>query len=181
LLSNVAEDRLELILASKRLQIKPISADDSENVLKVYRNSADFVLRISGHSPDEINRAFVENEAREAREHGARYCGISLLKSGDLVGITTFEPNNHDGDRRAAWIALLLISESFQNDGYGVETYRTLEQFIFSDAEVDRIELSVLPGNHKAQGFWESMGYRVIEPIPIPPSVIKMRKIRPQN
>jgi RimJ/RimL family protein N-acetyltransferase len=172
------EKGLGPILQSKRLVIKPLLLDDYGNAGNAYRNSADFIVRINGHAPDEINEAFVEDEAREAEEHAAQYCGIFLLKGGKLVGIATFEPGNHGGDKRTAWIALLLISELFQEKGYGAETYKTLEHYIFSEPEVDRIELGVLPGNDKGKGFWEAMGYRVVEPGLTPSSVIKMRKTR---
>jgi hypothetical protein len=169
------------VLRSKRLEIKPLAPSEYKNAVTVYRNSPGFMVVVSGHAPEAINLAMVEAEAREASEHGALYCGVFLRNSMELIGITTFERSHHEGKRGTAWIALLMISEPFQHDGYGAETYKIIERFILADPLVGHIELGVLVTNNQGREFWQTLGFLdfAAPDSHVLPSVIRMRKTRP--
>jgi RimJ/RimL family protein N-acetyltransferase len=164
-------------LHTPRLEIRPLVASEYLAAVKIYRQTPGFVVEIEGHAPESINLAMVEQEAREAAEHGALCCGV-FLRGGELIGIATFEKNNHADKQDTAWIALLMIAEAFQKHGYGAEAYKALEGSIFADPAVHVIGLGVLPNNKAGSEFWRRMGYLDIEPADAAADIHRMRKTR---
>ncbi len=147
-------------MPAPRLKMRDITPQDYPAALLVYRQAPDFMVRLSGYAPEALNLALVEQEAAEARAHGARYAGLFLRARETLIGLAVFEPSGYKGERTTAWVALLLLAEPYQRQGYGAEACRLLEETAFADAGVRRIRLGVLVNNEGALHFWRRMGYR---------------------
>ena len=58
-----------------------------------------------------------------------------------------------------AWIALLIILQAYQRQGYGTEAAALLEAHLFAQPGVTRIGLGVLVVNTPALAFWEGRGF----------------------
>jgi RimJ/RimL family protein N-acetyltransferase len=102
----------------------------------------------------------VEEDAAQAANHGATFAGLFLRNSGTMIGVTDCVPSGHKGRPSQAWIALLMIAEPYQRQGYGTEAYRLIEDTLFADPGVQTISLGVLVNNGPALGFWAAMGYQ---------------------
>ena len=78
-------------------------------------------------------------------------------RSGMLLGVaeTALVPPPH-----GAWIALLIIQQAFQRQGYGTEAAELLEKHLFAQTGVTRIGLGVLVVNTPALAFWEKRGFQ---------------------
>jgi RimJ/RimL family protein N-acetyltransferase len=148
------------VIHSERLFIRDLTPPDYAAALLVYRKATDFMERLSGYAPEALNLALVEQEAAEAREHGARYAGIFRRTDSALLGLAIVQPHGYKGDKASAWIALLLLGEPHQRQGYGRDAYRLLEKEIFADPAVRRIKLGVLIHNEGALHFWHRVGFR---------------------
>jgi len=82
-----------------------------------------------------------------------------------MIGVADYVPSGYGDQPNRAWIALLLIAEPYQRQGYGTEAYRLIEEAVFSDPDVRTLGLGVLVNNGPALGFWRAMGYeRVAAP-----------------
>ena len=77
-----------------------------------------------------------------------------------MVGVAIYELSGYQGDPACAWIALLMIAEPFQRQGYGAEACRIIENEILGNLRVQTIKLGVLANNQAALAFWNEMGYR---------------------
>jgi SAM-dependent methyltransferase len=76
---------------------------------------------------------------------------------GTLIGVaeTALIPPPH-----GAWIALLIIRQEAQRQGYGSAVAALLEAHLFAQLEVTRIGMGVLTANAPALAFWEKRGYQ---------------------
>ncbi len=147
-------------MRSARLEMRDLTPQDYPAALLVYRQAPDFMVCLSGCAPEALTLALVAQEAAEAGAHGARYAGLFRRTDETLIGLAVFEPCGYRGERATAWIALLLLAEPYQRQGYGTEAARLLEEAIFADAKVRRIRLGVLVNNQGALRFWRRVGYR---------------------
>jgi RimJ/RimL family protein N-acetyltransferase len=146
-------------MKKNRLYISPVESGDLPEVAEVYRHSPGYLVDVSGEAPESIGPELVARESAEAREHGALFFGIRLERSNKVIGVATCKPSGYQGDFACAWIALLMIAEPFQRQGYGEEAYRLIEELVFSNRAILTIKLGVLPNNPIALAFWHRMGY----------------------
>ena len=147
-------------MESRRLVIAPITPQDYPEAAEVYRHSRRFLVEISGEKAEGLGPGLLEREVAEAGAHGALFNSIRLKNNGRMVGIVVYEPSGHDGQPSQAWLAVLMIAEPLQRQGYGVEAYKSIEDAIFENPEVRSIRLGVLENNPSAFRFWSRMGYR---------------------
>jgi len=144
---------------SSRLEMRVLSARDYPAVVEVYRQTPRFVVELNGRPAESIGLEMVEEDAAQAAHHGAQFVGLFLRATGALIGAADFVPGGYKGRPSQAWIALLLIAEPYQRQGYGAEAYGLIEQAIFADPDVQTIGLGVLVNNGPAIAFWQRMGF----------------------
>ena len=143
----------------RRLEMRPLGARDYVAAVQVYRQTPRFIVELNGRSPDSIGLEMVEEDAAQAANHGATFAGLFLRESGQMIGVADYVPSGYGGQPNRAWIALLLIAEPYQRQGYGTEAYRLIEETVFADPDVQTLGLGVLVNNGPALGFWRAMGY----------------------
>ena len=146
--------------AGQRLEMRALGARDYPAVVEIYRQTPRFIVELNGRSPDSIGLEMVEEDAAQAANHGATFVGLFLRESGQMIGVADYVPSGYGGQPNRAWIALLLIAELYQRQGYGTEAYRLIEDAVFVDPDVQAIGLGVLIVNGPALGFWQAMGYQ---------------------
>ena len=152
-------------LDSDELEITPITPEDYPEAFEVFKNSAHFLVDISGEPRNNLNPGRVTQEAANALQHRAVFAGIRLKKTRRIAGLAVYEPSNHEGRSQLAWIALLMISEPYQLRGYGRSACRLIEQAIFADPDIQSIRMGVLANNTGALKFWHKMGYLKLKEI----------------
>jgi len=145
--------------ARERLEMRALKARDYPKVVEVYRQTPHFIVELNGRPADSIGLEMVEEDAAQAANHGATFAGFFLRESDQMIGVADYVPSGYAGQPNRAWIALLLIAEPYQRQGYGMEAYRLIEEAIFADPDVETLGLGVLVNNGPALGFWQAMGY----------------------
>jgi RimJ/RimL family protein N-acetyltransferase len=139
--------------------MRRLGADDYPAAVEVYRQSPRFIVELNSRPAESIELAMVEEDAAQAANHGALFVGLFLRASGQMIGVADFVPSGYRGRPSFAWLALLMIAEPYQRQGYGAEAYELIERAIFADPDVQTIGLGVLINNGPAIAFWQRMGF----------------------
>jgi RimJ/RimL family protein N-acetyltransferase len=143
-----------------RLEMQSLSADDYPAVVELYRQSPRFLVELNGRPADSIGLEMVQEDAAQAANHGAQFVGSFLRAGGALIGVADYVPGGYRSRPSLAWIALLMIAEPYQRQGYGTEAYRLIEDDLLANPDVQTIGLGVLINNGPGIAFWQRMGYR---------------------
>ncbi len=143
-----------------RLEMRPLGAHDYPAAVEIYRQTPRYLVELNGRPAESIGLEMVEEDAAQAANHGAQFVGLFLRPVGEMIGVADFVPSGYKGRPSQAWIALLMIAEPYQRQGYGTEAYRLIEASILADPDVQTIGLGALIINGPALGFWQAMGYQ---------------------
>lgn len=143
-----------------RLEMRPLGARDYPDAVEIYRHTTRFIVELNGRPAESIGLEMVEEDAAQAANHGAQFVGLFLRPGGEMIGVADFVPSGYKGRPSQAWIALLMIAEPYQRQGYGAEACRLIEDSILADPGVQTIGLGVLITNGPALSFWQAMGYQ---------------------
>ncbi|MCB1133251.1 MAG: GNAT family N-acetyltransferase [Verrucomicrobiae bacterium] len=76
---------------------------------------------------------------------------------GTLIGRIDY--NDLDPIDRSAEVSVMLGATSGRGKGYGTDAFHTLIDHLFSDRQVERVWLSVLPFNQPAINLYEKLGF----------------------
>ncbi len=143
-------------IETARLIIKEVSEADAETLLPVYLNSADY---LDTQTPDEPSIEMVRSDLALAAANNSVTCGIFRRDTGQPIGVISFVPHSFRRQRDYAWLSSLMIQQNDRLEGYGTETYRVVEDFIFSDPEVKHIGTLLIPQFDASLRFAEKMGF----------------------
>ena len=139
------------------LNIYPVTQNDREEILEVYKQCEDF-LALGPVATASVEMVLADLEI--SRDIGGRFCGIHA-PDGKMIGVIDYVPNNYRGENGAAYLSLLMISLPYRNLGIGVVVVRAVEDEIKKDESVTVIWAGVQVNNPKAIRFWQRMGYRI--------------------
>jgi ribosomal protein S18 acetylase RimI-like enzyme len=140
------------------LEIRPVTSDNLEAVLEVYRQSEDF-LALGPVATASME--MVRKDLELSKSIGATFCGIHTA-DGTMIGVLDYVPSHYEGNPQAAYLSLLMIAESWRNQGIGDAVVSAFEDEIKKDASVTVILAGVQVNNPKAIRFWQRHGYRVV-------------------
>ena len=143
-----------------RLEMRALGARDYAAAVEIYRHTTRFVVELNGRPAESIGLEMVEEDAAQAAQHGAQFVGLFLHPGGEMIGVADFVPSGYKGRPSQAWIALMMIAEPYQRQGYGAEACRLIEDSILADPDVQTIGLGALIVNGPALAFWQAMGYQ---------------------
>lgn len=145
---------------NQKLELRALGADDYPDVGQVYRQSPRFLVELNGRPAESVGLEMVEEDAAQAANHGAQLVGFFLRESGEMIGVADFVPSGYRSRPSLAWIALLMIAEPYQRQGYATEAYQLIEDALLANPDVQTIGLGVLINNGPGIAFWQRMGYR---------------------
>lgn len=145
-------------IQSHALEIRPIAADELEDVFEVYRQCEDFLSL--GPVPL-ASMEMVVNDIEISRNTGGIFCGI-YTASGKMIGVIDYVPNHYDGDPAKAFLELLMIAGPYRSSGVGRAVVEVVEQEILNNSPVHAILAGVQVNNHQAVKFWLRNGYRIV-------------------
>src|SRR5512135_2475948 len=127
-------------IETQRLIIKPVT--DAETLLPVYLGSADY---LDTQTPDEPSLEMVRSDLAVAAQNNSVTYGIFRRDTAQPIGVISFVAHSFRGQRDYAWLSSLMIQEDDRLAGFGTESYRAVEDRIFSDPEVTRIGTLLIP------------------------------------
>jgi ribosomal protein S18 acetylase RimI-like enzyme len=142
----------------RSLEVRPITQEDLDAILEVYRQSEDFLaLGAVSTASLEMVRADIEI----SRRHVGVFCGI-YRAHGKMVGVLEYVPNNFEGERQTACLSLLMIAAPFRGQGIGEAVVQAIENEIRKDPQMRTIRSGVQVNNPQAIKFWQRLGYRIV-------------------
>jgi ribosomal protein S18 acetylase RimI-like enzyme len=140
------------------LEIHPVTRDDLQAVLEVYRQCEDFLAL----GPVAVaSMQMVLKDIEISRGEGGMYCCIRTA-DGVMIGVVDYIPKNYQGNSRAAYLSLLMLAAPFRNQGIGKIILEAVENEVRKDAQVAEMILGVQVNNPQALRFWLRNGYRVV-------------------
>jgi RimJ/RimL family protein N-acetyltransferase len=143
-------------IETERLIIKEVSDTDSETLVPVYLNSADY---LDTQTEDEPSGEMVRLDLALAAANHSLTCGIFRRDTHEPIGVISFVPHSFRGQRDYAWLAQLMIQETDRLEGYGTEAYQAVEKIIFDDEAVTRIGTLLIPQFDASLHFAEKLGF----------------------
>jgi ribosomal protein S18 acetylase RimI-like enzyme len=155
--------------------IKQIDESYAGQVLEVYKQCEDFLSL--GPVPN-ASMQMVLDDYKLSEDEGGIFCGIFI--GGDMAGIVDFNPSGFEGNPECAYIALLMISKRYRNNGIGTGIVKAVENVIRMNPSVKTIRAGVQVNNPPAIAFWAKMGYEIIsgpEVMPDTTVAYQLRKI----
>jgi ribosomal protein S18 acetylase RimI-like enzyme len=139
------------------LVIRPVTQDELEAVLEVYRQCEDF---LSLGPVATASMQMVLKDLEISQDEGGIFCGIHNA-DGKMIGVVDYVLKNYGGDTHAGYLSLLMIAKSFRKHGIGKTVLDSIENEIRKDAQVTKILLGVQVNNPRALQFWQMNGYRI--------------------
>lgn len=147
------------MIENNNLIIRPIQAEDLEQVLEIYRQCEDFLALgpVPTASPE-----MVQADLRLSEGEGGCYCVILDRSSGKMLGVTDFVLGGWQGSPRAAYLSLLMIAAPYRSKGMGAEIVAMLESLIAQNGQIEAIHAGVQVNNPGGIRFWQRMGYQIV-------------------
>lgn len=158
-----------------RFHIRPITSDELDAVLDVYRQCEDFLAL--GPVPT-ASMAMVLQDIELSQHEGGVFCGI-YTSDGEMIGVVDYVPRGFEGDPHLAHLSLLMIAAPFRQQGVGKAVVEAIEREIKKDTQVTAILSGVQVNNPQAVQFWQRRGYRIVSGPTLMPdqtTVFKLRK-----
>jgi len=149
---------MTIVIQDCSLTVRPITLDELDEVLNVYRQCEDFLAL--GPVPT-ASMEMVVKDIEISKDHGGLFCGI-YTSEGKMIGILDYVPGNFEGDPHASYLSLLMIAAPFRSRGLGHSVVEAIENEIKKDAQIDKILAGVQVNNPQALQFWQRNGYRIV-------------------
>lgn len=142
---------------SGTLAIRPVRADELEQILEVYQQCEDFLALGPVAS---ASMAMVLSDVELSKTLGATFCGIYTAESA-MIGVLDIVASGYQGVREHAYLSLLMIAQSLRSHGIGQLVFEALEAEIRKDPRVSVLLAGVQANNPQAIKFWQRMGFRI--------------------
>jgi ribosomal protein S18 acetylase RimI-like enzyme len=144
-----------MLMRDDYLEIRPAGTENLADLLAVYRECEDFLaLGPVAKASMEMVRADLEM----SKTMGGEFCGI-YLRDGRMAGVLDFVPGNFRGQPDTAYIALLMIRQSFRHRGIGIRVLELVETEVRKDPRITRIRIGTQVNNSAGLQFWQNRGF----------------------
>ncbi len=144
-----------MLMRDDFIEIRPAGEENLADLFAVYKECEDFLaLGPVAKASMEMVRADLEM----SKTMGGRFCGI-YLGDGRMAGVLDFVPENFRDQPDTAYIALLMIRQSFRHRGIGIRVLELVEAEVRKDPRITRIRAGVMVNNPTAIQFWENRGF----------------------
>jgi ribosomal protein S18 acetylase RimI-like enzyme len=151
-------NNMTIIIHDHALEVRPITQDDLDVLLDVYRQCEDF-LALGPVSTASMEMVLKDIEI--SKDEGGIFCGI-YTATGKMIGVIDYVPCNFEGDPHAAFLSLLMIVAPFRKQGIGAAVVEAVENEIRKDTGITAILSGVQVNNPQAIKFWQRHGYRIV-------------------
>jgi ribosomal protein S18 acetylase RimI-like enzyme len=149
---------MAIIIPEHALEIRPVTREDLEAVLDVYRQCEDFLAL--GPVPT-ASMEMVLKDIEISQGEGGIFCGI-YCADGKMIGVLDYVPANYQGEAQSAYLALLMIVADHRGQGLGKAVVEAFDEEIRKNGQVRTILAGVQVNNLQAVQFWQRRGYRIV-------------------
>ena len=149
---------MQILVPAYGIEIHPISQDELDAVLNLYKQSKDFLAL--GPVPT-ASMEMVLKDIELSHSEGGFFCGI-YKADGEMIGVLDYVPRGWEGDASAAFLELLMIAAPHRGHGLGRAVVEAFEDEIRKDPAVRTIFSGVQVNNPGAIRFWQARGYRIV-------------------
>lgn len=139
--------------------LKPVTEKDLDVLLILYRQCEDFLAL--GPEP-QASPEMVLADLAHAREQGGSFCGI-YDPAGTLMGVIEVIPQGFAGNPAHAFISLLMIGQSFRQQGLGSQVVEVIEAELRQNPRIEAVLSAVQVNNPAALRFWQRQGYQIAD------------------
>lgn len=152
----MSNEQLMMRLETGRLVVAAVGDEETEGVLRVYEECADYLAL---QTPEPPSMEMVRSDLRTAARHHGVFAGIARRESHELIGVIGFVPHSFRGQRDYAFVLNLMIGAAHRRQGFGTEAYGAVEELIWRDTEVKRIGALLLPQHEPSYAFAAKLGF----------------------
>ena len=147
-----------MLLQSQAVEIRPITANELDAVLRVYQQCEDFLALGPAAS---ASMEMVVQDIALSRQNGGIFNGI-FTADGEMIGVIDYIPAHYQGDPGAAFLELLMLAAPHRRAGIGRAVVEAVEQEIRKNPQINTIQAGVQVNNPQAVRFWQQRGYRIV-------------------
>ncbi len=150
--------RLDVVLRSERLILRPLRAEDAPAVFATY-SDPEVVRYWSGAPWTDLARAeeYIAGGMRDIADGSAMRLGVELAETGQWVGQVSL--HNFDAQNRRCEIGYALMRDHWGH-GYIAEALDAVLDFGFDKLDLHRVEADVDPRNDASRRAVERMGFK---------------------
>jgi ribosomal protein S18 acetylase RimI-like enzyme len=142
-------------ITSSNFSIRPVTPDEIDAVLAVYKQCEDFLAICPvPHASLEM----VEADMQLSQSQNGVFCGI-FDSSGTMVGVLDVIPRF---DSTMPYLELLMIAAPYRSKGLGASVVHALEKELQRDPAVTAIRAGVQANNLGAVRFWKRLGFQIV-------------------
>ena len=149
---------IKLVVQEPLLEIRPITPEDLNAVLEVYRQCEDFLALCQQPA---ASMQMVLNDIALSKAGRGLFCGI-FTDHGKMIGVIDYIPCGYQGAQDTAYLELLMIADAYRKRGIGKAVVEAVENEIRKNAQVTTIVSGVAVNNPQAIQFWQRNGYRIV-------------------
>jgi ribosomal protein S18 acetylase RimI-like enzyme len=142
-------------ITTDKFSIRPVSSDEIDAILAVYRQCEDFLAL--GPVPT-ASLEMVQADLRLSQSQNGVFCGI-FDPGGTMVGVLDVIPQFESS---SPFLELLMIAAPYRSKGLGAEVVRVMETELRCDPTITAIRAGVQANNPKAIRFWNRMGFKIV-------------------
>lgn len=141
-----------MLFGTQSYYVDCISPTDIYDIMNVYNSNVDFLK--THLDKEQITLAWITDELSSTADMGFKTYKIVQAYSNAVMGVIDIKI-----DPIESYLSLLMLHESFKNQGLGKNIYQNLEFYIKScGSNVIRIDV-VTHHNDKVLGFWKNLGF----------------------
>lgn len=147
------------IIQGQKVVLRPLQ--ESDLPLRAQWTADRELCALMGGSLNETREPSAEQEIRSNREWLARRHSHGVMPyavevDGHYIGDIDFE---RSPTQRKAGLTVFLGDRSAWGKGYGTEAVERVIEELFTEAQIDVIEVDVAPHNTRALAFWQKLGF----------------------
>ena len=150
---------MDILEGGQGISLRRLSIEDLKEVKIVYENNPKFFELLFGEK--DVPMEYIVSEIVEGPPNFDKnkeyFMGIYLKENHHMIGVADFLVSYPEEGKGC--FGLLLLSEQYQDKGFGKKTVELVEKWAFEGFGVRKITLGVELVNNRAHNFWQRCGY----------------------
>lgn len=153
------------MIIGRNIIIRPFELGD-ELILHKWWNDGDMMGDSGLYFGTLQSLEFIKNKVINEINNGSLYssdrrCFI-ICKKEDLTPIGEINYNNYDSRNQKAEFGIKICEKSEQRKGYGEDALSHFLDFMFKNLNLNKIELTTIIDNKRAQNLYKKLGFKEI-------------------
>jgi len=145
------------ILKGGKVILKPIRVSEAENFLRWFKDS--LVNRFISQEGKDLNLRKEIRLIKDIRKNKNQIVWSIYTKDGVHIGSTGLHHIDLKRNKKATW-GIVIGEKKYWGQGYGTDALKTILKFSFEKLKLNRVELSVFPGNTAGFKCYTKCGFK---------------------